>query len=280
MEKILECKLNDYSFNLHKSFIGINLITAYHSIIKFPYYNPLLDDPKWNQLTFVFYILKGSMKILWNKKEYLLPENTVFFGQTGSDIVLTDNGEESEFICFHFQLFNYSLPLYKANFVPAKKELSTVNKILKYLRMQSDLGIGSANAAFMDLLFGWLRKIRSSNTEKNPHYNSILEAELYINEHIYEKLSITDLAARYNFSEKHFRYLFNKIIGMPPKKYIERVKCERAFDLLRNTSYSVAEIAEKLNYSSPQHLAINLKKIFNLKPSDCRKVQKFLRNEL
>ena len=43
---------------------------------------------------------------------------------------------------------------------------------------------------------------------------------------------------------------------------------------------TLAEIAEKLNYSSPQHLAINLKKIFNLKPSDCRKVQKFLRNEL
>ncbi len=279
MKKILTCKLNDYAFNLQKSFVGINLITAYHTVMQAPYYNPLLDDPKWNQLTFVFCILKGSVKILWKDREFLLTENSVFFGKTSPEIILVDNQEEAEFLCFHFQLFNYALPLYEVNSVPIKnKELIAANKILKYLRMQSDLGTGSANAVFMDLLFSWLRKIHSSNTEKTPHYNIILEAELYINEHIEENLSISELAKRYNFSEKHFRCLFNRILGLPPKKYIERIKCERAFELLKNTALSVAEIAEKLNFSSPQHLAINLKKIFNLKPSDCRKDKKIYRD--
>ena len=215
-----------------------------------------------------------------HKKEYLLPENSVFFGKTSSDIFLADVGNEAEFICFHFQLFNYQLPFYEVNFIPARnKELIAANKILKYLRMQSDLGMGSANAVFMDLLFSWLRKIRSATTQKTPHYNVIMEAELYINEHIDENLSISGLAKRYNFSEKHFRYLFNRILGLPPKQYIERVKCERAFELLKNTALSVAEIAEKLNFSSPQHLANNLKKIFNLKPSDCRKVKKIVQEE-
>ena len=272
MEKIIQCKLNDYAFNLKKSFIGINLITAYHTIIKLPYYNPLLDDPQWNQLTFVFYILRGSVKILYRKKEYLLTENAVFFGQTSSEIVLADNGTEAEFICFHFQIFNYVLPLYEIYFLSeSHKEMNSLHKILKCLRMQSELGIGSANAVFMDLLFSWLRKIRSDTDKSVPHYNKIMEAELFISAHIYEKLSVGNLAKRYNFSEKHFRNLFAKIIGCPPKQYIERVKCERAYELLKNTSDSVADIAEKLNFSSPQHLAINMKKIFNLKPNDCRK---------
>ena len=280
MEKTIDFKINDYAFNMRKSYVGINLITAYHTVIKTPYFNPLLDDPKWNQLTFVFYILKGAMKIIDHKKEYLLPENSVFFGKTSTDIFLADVGNEAEFICFHFQLFNYQLPFYEVNFIPARnKELIAANKILKYLRMQSDLGMGSANAVFMDLLFSWLRKIRSATTQKTPHYNVIMEAELYINEHIDENLSISGLAKRYNFSEKHFRYLFNRILGLPPKQYIERVKCERAFELLKNTALSVAEIAEKLNFSSPQHLANNLKKIFNLKPSDCRKVKKIVQEE-
>ena len=280
MEKILTCRLNDYAFNMRKSFIGINLITAYHSIINPPYYNPLLDDPKWNQLTFTFCILKGSVKILWKNQEYLLTENSVFFGKTSPENILVDNGEEAEFLCFHFQLFNYALPLYEVNSVPLKnKELPAVNKILRYLRMQSDLGTGSANAVFMDLLFSWLRNIRTKDMEKKPHYNIILEAELYISEHTYENISVSGLAKRYNFSEKHFRYLFNRIIGLPPKKYIERVKCERAFELLKSTSLSVAAIAEKLNFSSAQHLANSLKKIFDLTPSDCRKPNKILQIE-
>lgn len=145
--------------------------------------------------------------------------------------------------------------------------------------MQSDLGTGSANAVFMDLLFSWLRNIRTKDMEKTPHYNIILEAELYISEHTYENISVSGLAKRYNFSEKHFRYLFNRIIGLPPKKYIERVKCERAFELLKSTSLSVAAIAEKLNFSSAQHLANSLKKIFDLTPSDCRKPNKILQIE-
>lgn len=280
MYKNLNSKFNDYAFNLKKSFVGINLITAYHTVISTPYFNPLIDDPHWKQLMFVFYILKGSFKMIINNEEIIVPENSIFFGKTSSTTFLTDNHEEAEFICFHFQLFNYDLPFYKTFHIESSNtEIETINRIIKCLRMQSELGIGSANAIFMDLLFGWLRKIRSSDTEKTPHYNVILDAELYINEHITENLTIEEISKHFNFSEKHFRYLFNRIIGISPKKYMEKIKCERAFELLKNTSLSVAEIAEKLNYSSPQHLATSMKKIFNLAPSDCRKTSVFIKDE-
>lgn len=274
MIKILNSSYNDYAFNLKKSFIGVNLITAYHTVIEKPYYNPLLHDPQWNQLYFVFFVLKSSIKFLYEGKEIVVKEGQIMFGQTHNDppIYLVDNGGSAEFVCFHFQLFNYPLSLYKPFTVPqGTKGLNTAKKILRYFRMKSDLGIGSANAAFMELLFYWHRRIHDSTTEKIPHHNDILEAELYINQHIEEKLSVADIAKKYNFSEKHFRYLFARIVGCTPKKYIERVKLERVYTLLKSTNLTVTQIADRLGFNNSHHLANAFKNAYNISPSECRK---------
>lgn len=271
MIKNVDNQYNDYAFNEKRAFVGLNLITAYHSVINFPYCNPLIHDPNWNQLNFVFFLIKGSVKFIVNEKEIVVRENQLVFGKTDSEIFLVDNKNNAEFIAFHFQLFNYTLPLWRPyTLVKRNKELHSLTKILKCLRMHSDLGVGSANAVFMDLLFSWLRKIRETKIDKIPHGNIMLEAELYINEHIEEKITVRDLAQKYNFSEKHFRHLFTQVIGTQPKKYIETVKLERAYALLKTTSLGIVEIAEKLNFSSWRHFATSFKNAYHITPSECR----------
>lgn len=271
MERNINNQYNNFAFNLKKSFVGINLITAYHSIINTPYCNPLLHDPNWNQLYFVFYVTKGSIKFITKEKEITLKENQILFGTTGDGVYLLDDGNEAEFISFHFQLFNYALHLWKPyTLVKRNKEMNSLNKILKCLRMQSELGTGSANAIFMDLLFSWLRKIRENKVTTLPHANIMLEAELYINEHIEEPLLVRNIAQQYGFSEQHFRVLFTQIIGTPPKKYIEMVKLERAYMLIKTTSLPIVEIANRLNFSSWKHLATAFKNKYNMTASECR----------
>ena len=271
MEPIINNKYNKYSFNLRRTFVGVNLIIAYHSIINIPYCNPRVPDPKWNELSFAFFVVKGSVKFLIGQKEVIVHENHVIFGLTNPEVILLDNGNEAEFYSFYFQIFNYSLPFYKPFPVPKReKEKIVTKKILNYMKIQTDLSIGSSNAIFMDLLFNWLRKADINENEKKAHYNIILDAELYINEHIEEKISIPKLAAQFNFSEQYFRKLFTKIVGCPPKKYIEQTKIERAFTLLRDTSLTISEIADKLNFSSCHHLANSFRKIYNMSPTECR----------
>ena len=273
MERNINNQHNDFAFNLKKSFVGLNLITAYHSIINVPYCNPLIHDPNWNQLYFVFFVIKGSIKFITKEKEIIVKENQILFGETDNNVYLLDDGNEAEFISFHFQLFNYSLHLWKPyNIVKRNKEMNSLHKILKCLRMQSDLGTGSANAVFMDLLFSWLRKIRETKINTLPHANIILEAELYINEHIEDLLLVRNIAKQYGFSEQHFRVLFTRIIGTPPKKYIEMVKLERAYTLIQTTSLPITEIAIRLNFSSWKHLATAFKNKYDMTPSECRQI--------
>ncbi|MGN1051828.1 MAG: helix-turn-helix transcriptional regulator [Candidatus Scatosoma sp.] len=272
MKTNLNTKYNDYAFNTKRTFVGINLITAYHSICNFPYCNPLKPDPNWNTLNFVFFIISGSIKFIYGNEQTVVGENQIFFGNTASDIFLVDDKKECEYIVFHFQTFGDFLPFWQTyTMKKSEKELTATKKILRFLRMQSDLGVGSANAVFMDLLFYWLRQINEIKIAHIPHRNVMKDAELYINQHIEEKITVAQLAGKYNFSEKHFRYLFTQVIGTQPKKYIESVRLEHAYTLLKNTSLSVTEIAEKLNFSSVRHLASSFKRTYNITPSECRK---------
>lgn len=272
MEKILNNRFNDYVFNLRRSFIGVNLIVAYHSGITSPYYNPILPDAQWKEQTFAFLVLKGSIKFLVQEKQLVVKEGYIVFGKSDGGVVLVDDANDAEFLCFHFQLFNYVLPLYAPYPVGGGESArAAFEDMLSCMRMQSDLGIGSANAIFMDMLFGWLRSIRATASDKIPHGKEMFDAQLYINEHVEEKLSVAALATKYNFCEKHFRALFEKVLGCPPKQYIQRVKIERAYALLKNTTLSVAEIADRLQYASPHHLSNVFKKEYGISPTECRK---------
>ena len=206
-----------------------------------------------------------------------MKEGQVLFGQRHEEpiVYLVDNGTQAETVSFHFQLFGYTLPLYKPFNVPNKqKGLSTHKRIMRYLKMNSELGIGSANAAFMELFFQWMRRIHDFTKEKTPHHEDILDAELYINEHIGEKLSVSEIAERYHFSEKHFRALFTRIVGSTPKKYIERVKLERAYALFKDTDMSVTEISDMLGFYSCHHLTNAFKNAYGIAPSEIRKSKK------
>jgi len=100
MERMINNQFNDYAFNRTKAFVGVNLITAYHSILNLPYCNPLLHDPNWNQLYFVFFVIKGSLAFITNERKIILEENQIMFGQTSESVYLVDNGEQAEFLCF------------------------------------------------------------------------------------------------------------------------------------------------------------------------------------
>ena len=113
MKKILHNLFDESAFNEQRAIVGANLIAAYHTVIDLPYFNPMELDPHWQQLTFVFFIVKGSVRFSVNGKEVLVPERHVIFGRRNEKTILLDDDNHAEFVCFHFQIFNFELPLYK-----------------------------------------------------------------------------------------------------------------------------------------------------------------------
>lgn len=65
--------------------------------------------------------------------------------------------------------------------------------------------------------------------------------------------------------------LFKKTTGLPPHAFLLACRIQRAKELLHGTSQSISQIAQLLNFSSPQHLAMHFKRETGTTPTAYRK---------
>lgn len=99
-------------------------------------------------------------------------------------------------------------------------------------------------------------------------YSRINETLEFINENIYNNISIALLAKQTFLSESRFKTLFKRLTGFTPADYIRRKRIEKARSLmLENPSMPLSEIAFELNFSSPQHFSSVMKKYTGSAPS-------------
>ncbi|WP_259619973.1 helix-turn-helix transcriptional regulator [Paenibacillus doosanensis] len=63
-----------------------------------------------------------------------------------------------------------------------------------------------------------------------------------------EKITVSDIAAYVNIHRTHFSKTFTEQIGMPPVKYLQKVRLDQAAQLLKETSMPVTEIALTVGY--------------------------------
>ena len=67
-------------------------------------------------------------------------------------------------------------------------------------------------------------------------------------------LSIGEVASRHGISREHFTRVFAQKQGMPPARFLARIKLRRATALLTDTNLSVLEIAQQCGFGSKQAL--------------------------
>ena len=85
-------------------------------------------------------------------------------------------------------------------------------------------------------------------------------------------LSLYELAARVGLSKYYLIKLFRQYTGDTPMEYFQQVRLRRACGLLSTTSLSVAQISERLGYSSPFHFSGAFKRCFGISPSRYRRL--------
>lgn len=89
--------------------------------------------------------------------------------------------------------------------------------------------------------------------------------------HLAEEFSLARLAAQAGLSEFHFNRLFKRATGLPPSRYLIRLRLDAAKRLLRETAKSVITVANEVGYSNPSHFAQLFRKETGLSPSDYRR---------
>ena len=92
----------------------------------------------------------------------------------------------------------------------------------------------------------------------------------YIEEHLAEDLSLSELAAVAYLSPYHFARLFKASTGFAPHQYVIGRRIERAKLLLSTTNWTLTAIAHAVGFAHESHLALHFKRLTGLLPSASR----------
>jgi AraC-like DNA-binding protein len=92
-----------------------------------------------------------------------------------------------------------------------------------------------------------------------------------IHAHIFESLTIEDLAYLSHLSLSSFKRKFKETFDASPAKYIRTKRLEKAIDLLKYSDKRIVEIAYDCGFNDAKVFTKSFKATFNISPSDYRK---------
>lgn len=93
----------------------------------------------------------------------------------------------------------------------------------------------------------------------------------YLDEHHSEPLTLRIVADRLRVSEYYLAHVFKQEFGVPPMQYVMKRRIGEAQELLMNTSLPIAEVADRLGYSSVCHFNAMFKKNVGMPPGKFRR---------
>lgn len=100
--------------------------------------------------------------------------------------------------------------------------------------------------------------------------SKILEAMSFIQLHLDQNLTVTELAERANQNQDYFSRQFLNHVGQRPLNYIHEKKIERAQYLITTTDKTFIEIAERTGFSNVAHFSKIFKKVLGIPPGEYR----------
>jgi AraC family transcriptional regulator len=83
-------------------------------------------------------------------------------------------------------------------------------------------------------------------------------------------LTLEEIAGEVHLTREHFSRLFKAEIGIPPAKYIKRLRLQKGRELLETTLLSVKEIMHKVGVSDESHFVRDFKLAYGLSPMQYR----------
>ena len=90
----------------------------------------------------------------------------------------------------------------------------------------------------------------------------------------------TLLSEKLHYDYAYLSRLFSSVEGQTIERFVLAQKIEKVKELLTYDEYSIAQIADVMNYSSSAHLSTQFKKITGMTPSEFKNLQNVERKSL
>lgn len=115
------------------------------------------------------------------------------------------------------------------------------------------------------------KKIRSEQHEQTSEKaGRMKELTDYVMEHYQETLYLSDIADQLGISMSRLSHVFHDIFGISFQEYLQKIRCEKAGEYLRNTDMKILDISIACGFSDPKYLNQAFTKLYGRKPREYR----------
>ena len=95
----------------------------------------------------------------------------------------------------------------------------------------------------------------------------------YVEQHLYEPVTIHDIAKASNYSAYHFSRIFKSLVGDSPKEYLRKRRLTVAATRLLEEGTSILDLALQCQFESQEAFTRAFKQLFSMTPGQYRKEQ-------
>lgn len=115
--------------------------------------------------------------------------------------------------------------------------------------------------------------VQPMNTKMQQKYDNELldEIALYIQENIYSDINVEDICVHFSLSRSSIQTLFMKNLNVSPKQYISDLKFSKAKYMIKESAYSISEIARICGFSSIHYFSRVFKEKYGVTPTSYAK---------
>lgn len=248
------------------------------------------------------YPIKNNILLNVNGEEITLKQNQMYFhtpnkihslkadGKNAPDVFIisfTSKSEAMHFFKNKILSIDKSLEKYIYTIIEESKntfDIPVSNPSIKKMKLKKDRKIGGLQI-IKNELENLLINIMRNETEKansdtvfliKENYKGNLSGEIikYLNEHVYEKISIKDLENEFHYNKSYLFSNFKKNTGRSIIEYFTLLKTEKAKQFLRSSALSVNEIAYNLSFDTPSYFCKVFKNTVKISPLQYRKNNK------
>lgn len=125
----------------------------------------------------------------------------------------------------------------------------------------------------LEIILIEILRITKLNVDTEPTINASKECfklKKYLDSNYASKITIDDLARLSNLNKYYLIHSFNKYFGSSPINYLCGIRIRAAKELLANSDYSIAQIAQSAGFSSQSYFTQCFMKDCSISPSAYR----------
>lgn len=226
------------------------------------------------------YVDKGELLTTIDRVSYHLKQgDLIFYAPMQFHTQSTFEKISSSYLTINFKMnFNHADLLCNKIFSLKRDSYFIVTKLIEELS-NDNLYSNDLSLCYLKQLIIQMLRLDNSHFHSKPttHMQQTYENELlndillYIDNNIYEKISVSTLCDHFCISTSMLHSLFRKNMNNTAKNYINELKLSKSKELIRNSTHTLSEISEMLGFSSIHYFSKKFKSYFNISPTEYSK---------